>query len=546
MLRASLQNSLWHMSRYNPYRGRSRRGRGQSSPSITGTQPPRSSLQGASLASFSTQVQGPLNTGTSSPTPFGENDGERVHFAELHAKKVLSKQMLDAVHQNLGYTVMSPVQAATLEPILQGKDCLAQAKTGTGKTLAFLIPAIQTLLSSPATESRNIRAVIISPTRELARQIAKEAETLTKTIPAIRTHTSTGGTNVNTDSRNVLTRPDLLVATPGRLRDHLSDPQRLACFGRLDFLVLDEADNLVDQGFYPEIQAIMRTLPPSKRQTLLFSATIPPEVRAIASTILTPGYAHISTISPEDVNTHERVPQSMYTVPLNDLPALSLTLIRQELEHSGGQFKAIMFYPTARQAQLAAELFSKLSPPLPVPILEIHSRLSQPKRDNVAKTFRAAQSAILCSSDVTARGMDFPDVSHVFQVGMPSSQEQYIHRVGRTGRAGKAGKGLLLLAPFETIFLKEISSLPITQNAQTPVPSDNDAIRLAMTKVGRLTKERTYEAWLGLYKGSLKKLKWTPTQLVEVANDMAMSGFLLPEPPLIVRIGCPIGLRIDI
>ncbi|EIN07060.1 DEAD-domain-containing protein [Punctularia strigosozonata HHB-11173 SS5] len=439
---------------------------------------------------------------------------------------------MDAVNKNLGYTVMSPVQAATLEPILQGKDCLAQAKTGTGKTLAFLIPAIQTLLASPPSQPRSIRAVVISPTRELARQISKEAEVLTKGIPEIRIHTSTGGTNVNTDSRVILTRPDLLVATPGRLKDHLSDPQRLACFGKLDFLVLDEADNLVDQGFYPEIRAIMQTLPPSQRQTLLFSATIPPEVKTIASTILSPGYVHISTISPDDVSTHERVPQTVITAPLNELPALALTLLRQELKKANGQVKAIFFYPTARQAQLAAELYSKLSPPLPLPVLEIHSRLSQSKRDNVAKTFREVKSALLCSSDVTARGMDFPDVTHVFQIGMPSSQEQYIHRVGRTGRAGKAGQGFLLLAPFETVFLKEIASIPITPGRTAPASTDLDATWKAMSKVNRLTKERTYEAWLGLYKGSLRKLNWKPTQLVQTANDMATSGFLLPEPPL--------------
>ncbi|KXS15237.1 DEAD-domain-containing protein [Gonapodya prolifera JEL478] len=457
------------------------------------------------------------------------------------------------------FNVMSDVQAATLPLTLQGADILAQAKTGTGKTLAFLIPCIQTIIRnglSPHTEgilpaTPAIRAVVISPTRELALQIAAEANQLTRKLE-IRIHTSTGGTNINKDTKELSLGPDILVATPGRLEDHLSNPQLKRLFAHVQVAVLDEADNLLDQGFLPDLKVIFGLLPPAQqRQTLLFSATVPPEVAAIAATILRPAYAHVSTIDPTETLTHETVPQRVVTVPdMLDVPGVALQVLLDDFASASRQgaaagFKAMVFHPTARSAQLYAELLRALSQPsrgtgrptwpASVPIIEIHSRLSTTRRNAAIAEFRSLPSAVMVSSDLTARGMDFPDVTHVVQVGAPANREQYVHRVGRTGRAGKDGSAFMVLGPGEEWARDAVSDLNLVDGGDVVQRAAgngiHETVKRGMRGVSVETKHSAYVAWLGNYKSHLRKMGWSPAKLVAEANRMALQGFMLDQVP---------------
>lgn len=344
-------------------------------------------------------------------------------------------------------------------------DSIAQARTGTGKTIGFLLPTIQNILKKNpelATRQRysrarasDIRAIIISPTRELAEQIAKEAERLCVGTDLI-VQVAVGGNN----KREMLRKTQregchLLVATPGRLSDLLTDEYSGIRAPALTTLVLDEADRLLDDGFSRDVEDIIALLPNRNqvdRQTLLFSATVPREVMALVRRTLKPDYHFVQTVGKGDVETHERIPQKLVVVPglENIMPSL-LELCKREIDkamnaqRTGGQarpFKAIVYFSSTANVELGARIFENLRsekatsqfgqhPLYPAEISEMHGQLTQQQRTRISERFRRAQSAILFSTDVTARGMDFPNVTHVIQIGLPPNRDQYIHRIGR-------------------------------------------------------------------------------------------------------------------
>ncbi|KAI0022700.1 DEAD-domain-containing protein [Xylariomycetidae sp. FL0641] len=385
--------------------------------------------------------------------------------------------IVDALAKGMGYDAMTEVQSLTINPALKGVDLVAQAKTGTGKTLAFLVPLLQRiLLADPELASlksrrqasvSDIRAVIVSPTRELAEQIGVEARKVVKNT-GIVVQTAVGGTRKR-ESLFQMQRQGchVLVATPGRLQDLLSDPRAGVAAPNLQAFVLDEADRMLDVGFAPEIENILKLLPSRQqadRQTLLFSATIPRNVVQLAkSMVKTDNFEFIQTIKEDDVPTHHRVPQHVVATRsyANWFPAV-LEIIQKGIEKSQSDpeappFKAMVFFSNTATVTYAAQVFKKTlhdrhdpatgRPPF---VLEIHSKLTQGQRTWTAEKFRKARdSSILFTSDVTARGMDFPGVTHVIQVGLPPDSDQYIHRVGRTGRAGKEGEGYLILSENE-------------------------------------------------------------------------------------------------
>jgi ATP-dependent RNA helicase MSS116 len=427
---------------------------------------------------------------------------------------------------------MMPVQAATLHDLLAKRiDCLAQAKTGTGKTIAFLLPAIQTLINMNRPPGSGVSLLVISPTRELAMQIAKEATALLKRLPKYTVSFAIGGTNKNTEEDKILKGCDILIATPGRLLDHLSDDRVQWSFRNLDTLVLDEADRLLDMGFMPALKDIVKRLPDkekSKRQGMLFSATIAPHVEHVAHLILSKGYKFISTIPEGELNTHERVPQHLITVPaFSDVAAALVGSIRSEAVLNGADtFKAIVFAPTAALVDFYGDILEAL-PNLP-PTSVLHSRVSQSKRTSVTNAFRNAKNGILVATDVVARGMDFPLVTNVFQVGVPADKESYVHRLGRTARAGAEGRGTFIVTEAETFFpkwtLKEITFEPKTADL-----SAKAEIRRISEKMEDHAK--TYQAWLGYYKNHMKGLKWDIPELVRQGNLFAIEGLGAPEVP---------------
>lgn len=432
-------------------------------------------------------------------------------------KHFTSKRFVDAPISKLSkagirHEFLTDVQDATLQDALSGIDLLVQAKTGTGKTTAFLLPAIERLASSRSASSDMGKILVIAPTRELVLQIEEEAMSLIAHHP-YGVQSVIGGTNINTEKTRLnspTARADILIATPGRLLDHLTSGLAL----RPTVLILDEADRLLDQGFRKDLERILGFLPDrrgTRRQCMLFSATFDNAIKKIAKIYLDPNYKFISTLHADEINTHEHVPQSYLITPLEDTLPTLVSLLKQ----AGPQAKAMLFCTTARGTAVVASVLQQVSagpqPMLP-PIYQIQSRMSQAARTRAAQEFRdAPEGAILVTSDVTARGMDFPSVTHIIQLSLPSSPAQYIHRLGRTARAGAAGEGILILMPDEQFFLRlpEIASLPLKPYTQLE-HAGNLKFKLDDRSIGQ-----AYSAWLGFYKSWLKQLRWSPTELVE-------------------------------
>ena len=444
-------------------------------------------------------------------------------FADLD----ISAKTRQAIADVLGYEHMTLVQEQTLAAALTGVDMLAKAKTGTGKTLAFLIPSIEQAAAAKAQGQWKIKVLVVSPTRELATQIYEEAASLCR-FHDLRIQAIVGGTNLNKDIGGFKKNPDILVATPGRLNDHLQSGTLARHVDALQVLVFDEADQLLDMGFRPAIVEMLTHLPPKdSRQTLLFSATMPDDVSGIAKLAMrSEQFEFVDTVGAED-NTHAHVPQRVVTTSI-DLQAHELWQQVTAARAAPGH-KVVVFFTTARLTQFYAELFTLLGEP----VLEMHSRLSQSRRTKVSDQFREGSNVVMFSSDVSARGLDYPDVSSVIQVGMPSDRAQYIHRLGRTARAGKGGMGVLVLNDFERGFLREVKDLPL-EHCEALGDSHGasaDRMQAALRKMNPITIATAYQAWMGYYNGALKRVGWNKTQLVAAANDMVLGAWQAPAVP---------------
>ncbi|KAL1706376.1 P-loop containing nucleoside triphosphate hydrolase protein [Schizophyllum commune] len=422
---------------------------------------------------------------------------------------------------------------------LEGHDLVVQAKTGTGKTLAFLIPIVEKLRQQEsALPGDTFAALIVTPTRDLAIQIQNECIPLLKGSP-FRVATAIGGTNMSTEANRILRdRCDILVATPGRLNDHLQNNRAGPKFRALQFVVYDEADRMLDAGFKPQLDSIRSYLPDpavQRRQTLFYSATMDNSVKQIIKATLSSNYKLISTIPENEQNTHKHVPQNVVEVRFEDSLPVALSILFEEIKNMQGLAKVMMFFPTANQTAWAAAALQEVAG-LPQ-VWPMHSRLSQSTRTRTADAFKNTKTGIMVSSDVTARGMDFPNVSLVLQIGVPGTPQDYIHRLGRTARAGTSGRGVIILDPAERFFLsnREIAELPI---APLPPPAEpqlqqmREILRPAIAKVPKGTKGKAYRAWMGFYKQYVGKMKWTAQGLVDRAAVFVYEGLGWPSPQL--------------
>ncbi|PGH09191.1 hypothetical protein AJ79_05720 [Helicocarpus griseus UAMH5409] len=421
-------------------------------------------------------------------------------FSELASNGLVNEKVINVITDEMNITTMTDVQRLTINTTLSGTDILAQAKTGTGKTLAFLVPIVQNILRDESLARKpkyvqrsvasDIRAIIMSPTRELAEQIAVEARKVVSQTGVI-VQTAVGGTHKREGLQRIQREGcHILVGTPGRLIDIFSDRRTGVAAPKLSAFVLDEADRLLDQGFAPEIERFLRYLPERSemdRQTLMFSATVPREVMAMVRKTMKPDFTFVKTVKEDEIPTHLTVPQK--AVELfgleNQLPAL-LELVQQYNQKrendpaNNRPFKAIVYFNSTAEVALARQAFQNMrgdeGHPLPnTEILEIHSRLSQAQRTLASNTFRQAQSGILFSSDVTARGMDFPDVTHVIQIGPPRDRETYVHRLGRTARANKTGEGWLFYTePDRRNLRRNLWEIPIEVDNSSLVTASAD------------------------------------------------------------------------
>ncbi|KAL8951549.1 MAG: hypothetical protein Q9222_002487 [Ikaeria aurantiellina] len=457
-------------------------------------------------------------------------------FQSLKGK--IDPALLSAL-KNMKFDTMSPVQEKVMEALpAMGSDCLVQAKTGTGKTIAFLLPAIQnTLLNRPAKGLVSI--LVMSPTRELALQIAAEAKLLVANLkPSVEIHTAFGGTaKASNLARFTKGDPKILIATPGRLNDYLGEADVKTKFNSIRTLVLDEADRMLDQGFLPDILKILKALPSKQSagwQGMCFSATIPPKMQQVFSHVLSPNHVKVSTIDASEPPTLDKVPQFSVVIPnVKDTFASLYLLLREEIQATVGEPKIIVFGTTAKIVALFAEVFQDL---FGLKVFELHSRLSQSARTRTTEEFKAAKKGVMFASDVIGRGMDFPDVSLVVQVGLPSDADAYTHRVGRTARAGKDGRAVLILTDAESFYLHvnpqfPIKSYPASEKIRASLNSTDLPVTTALRSADPEAKAKAYAAYLGFMKGFMNKLRLNPAELVQMANQFAMEGLLCDELP---------------
>jgi len=354
--------------------------------------------------------------------------------------------------KELGFTKMKEIQAKSIPPALEGKDVLAKAKTGSGKTLAFLIPAIELLLKHRFTPRMGTGIVIISPTRELSLQTFGVAHEL------LRHHTFThgvvmGGANRRAEADKIAKGVNILVATPGRLLDHLQNTKGFV-FENLKALIIDETDRILSIGFEEEMHQIIRILP-KDRQTMLFSATQTSKVEELAKLSLKRAPVYVSVDDPLDIATPSELEQG-YVVCASDWRFLLLfTFLKKNIKK-----KTIVFLSSCSSVKFHAELLNYID----VPVLDLHGKQKQQKRTTTFFEFKNATSGILLCTDVAARGLDIPKVDWIIQYDPPDDPKEYIHRVGRTAR-GQAGRALLFLLPEELGFLQYLkhSKVPLNE-----------------------------------------------------------------------------------
>ena len=354
----------------------------------------------------------------------------------------LMPSLLRAVNEK-GYTEPSPIQEKAIPLILKRKDVLASAQTGTGKTAGFTLPLLQILSKQPNSNHRKIKALILTPTRELAAQIYDNVVEYSKYLE-IRSTVIFGGVNQKPQVSKIRNGIDILIATPGRLLD--LENQRLLSLRNIEILVLDEADRMLDMGFQRDINKIMNLLP-SKRQNLLFSATFSKEIKRLAKGILNDP-ALVET-SPQNT-TVEAIVQYVYKVDKNKKSNLIIQLIKE-----GNWRQVLVFTRTKHGANNLCKKMIKAD----ISAAAIHGNKSQSARTKALAGFKDGTIEILVATDIAARGLDIPLLPHVVNFELPNIPEDYVHRIGRTGRAGAKGEAISLVCVDEKQYLKDIEKL---------------------------------------------------------------------------------------
>jgi|TARA_B110000908_G_scaffold157340_1_gene197400 ATP-dependent RNA helicase RhlE len=354
----------------------------------------------------------------------------------------LMPSLLKAVKEK-GYEVPSPIQEKAIPLILKGRDILASAQTGTGKTAGFTLPLLQKLSENEPKGKRNIRALILTPTRELAAQIYDNVLEYSKHIN-LRSTVIFGGVNQRPQVATLRQGVDILIATPGRLLDLVN--QRFLFLDNVEILVLDEADRMLDMGFKRDIDKIM-SLIPSRRQNLLFSATFSKEIKFLARDILN----NPETVETSPQNTTvEAIVQKAYKVDKNKKPELIIKLIKE-----GGWSQVLVFTRTKHGANNLCKKMIKSD----IQAAAIHGNKSQSARTKALFGFKNGTVEVLVATDIAARGLDIPLLPHVINFELPNIPEDYVHRIGRTGRAGAKGEALSLVSGDENIYLRDIEKL---------------------------------------------------------------------------------------
>jgi ATP-dependent RNA helicase DeaD len=427
----------------------------------------------------------------------------------------LSEPLIRAI-ADMGFEETTPIQEKTIPLALAGRDLIGQAQTGTGKTAAFGIPMIERL---PA-ERESVKGLVITPTRELAIQVAEELNRIGH-FKGVRALPVYGGQDIDRQIRALKNRPQIIVGTPGRLMDHMR--RKTVRLQNIEIVILDEADEMLSMGFVEDIENILQEVP-AERQTLLFSATMPKPIKDLAQRFMK---------NPEFIGIQAKemtVPQiEQYYVEVQEKQKFDV-LCRMLDIHSPDL--AIVFGRTKRRVDELFEALSKRG----YSAEGIHGDLTQARRDTVMRHFKEGLTDILVATDVAARGLDISGVTHVYNFDIPQDPESYVHRIGRTGRAGKAGLAITMVTPREIGHLRLIEQVAKRRIARKPLPTLSDALagqqRLTVDKILKAVEDKdiskykeiadelleTYDS-LTLLSAALKLLTkepdTTPIQLTE-------------------------------
>lgn len=435
----------------------------------------------------------------------------------------LSKSLLKAVQQS-GYEEATPIQAETIPMVLKGEDVIGQAQTGTGKTAAFGLPIIEHV----DLDDHNIQALVISPTRELAIQTQGELYRLGRN-KHVKVQVVYGGADIRRQIKALGKGPQILVGTPGRLRDHLH--RGTVNLDHVRTLVLDEADEMLNMGFLEDIEAIIKQTP-DDRQTLLFSATMPPEIKKIGVQFMHD--PHTVKIKAKELTT-DLVDQ--YYVRAKDYEKFDIMTRLIDVQDPG---LTIVFTRTKRRVdELSHGLIAR-----GYNAAGIHGDLTQERRTKIMNRFKAGKLDILVATDVAARGLDISGVTHVYNYDIPSDPDSYVHRIGRTGRAGHHGVSLTFVTPNEMDYLHEIEKLTRVRMLPLKPPTEEEAFRgqvaSAVNDIDNLIQDDTTDN----YQEAAEKLLETHEAVDLVAallNDLTKDDAssvpvkITPERPLTAR-----------
>lgn len=425
----------------------------------------------------------------------------------------LSAPLLSALEQQ-GYSEPSPIQQKAIPSVLEGRDVMAAAQTGTGKTAAFTLPLLHNLSENLHKVHHNhVRALILTPTRELAAQVADSVSKYGKQLP-LNYNVVFGGVKINPQMMKLRRGTDVLIATPGRLLDLYQ--QNAIKFQQLEVLVLDEADRMLDMGFIHDIKKILAMLP-KKRQNLLFSATFSDDIRELAKSLVVDP-VEVSVSSPN--TTVERIDQCVHPVDKSDKTKLLLHLISSE-----NWFQVLVFCRTKHGANRLAKTLDKNG----ISAAAIHGDKSQNSRTRALADFKQNKVQVLVATDIAARGIDIEQLPHVVNFELPHVSEDYVHRIGRTGRAGKSGMAISLVCSEESDQLAAIERFINLKIPQTVIEGFEPTVALKVVNNKKTSSSKPKKPHKAKLRKKLGESAW-PAASVKEGDESKSDSRSKPKP----------------